>query len=205
MYPNDNQQINPVDYLDQIAPKTPKKMDFLKKKPVVIGVIVLLVFMVIMIIAAIAGSVSSGTEPLKNLGIRLEGTKEIVDLAQPNIRSTKLRALNSNLSLYLTNATLDYGPIAKAYEIDIKKISDNTMLAESNSKTLDKLEDARLNAEYDLTYAREMTYKLDTVLLLMRQINKATKDKDLKIFLGDGIKNLEPIQKQFSEYNTANN
>ena len=76
-------------------------------------------------------------------------------------------------------------------------------ISESNEKILAKLEDARLNAIYDRSYARELSYQLETTMSLMRQIYNKTKNKDLKTFLEESYNNLEPIQKQFSDFNTV--
>lgn len=203
MYPNNDQPANPADYLNQIAPKVTKRTDFLKQKPIMIGAVVLVIFFVIMIFAAIVGGLSGGTTPIKTLSARLSSTNSTVDSATTNIKNTKLRALNSNLKLYLTNTIRDYTPILTAQKIDIKNIDKKIISAESDTKILAVLEDARLNAVFDMTYAREMTYKLDTILSLMNKIKSSNNDK-LKTFLDSAYKNLKPIQKQFADYNAAN-
>jgi hypothetical protein len=65
------------------------------------------------------------------------------------------------------------------------------------------LDNARLNAVYDRTYSREMAYKLATVLTLMQQIYESTNNKSLKNFLVNAYKNLEPTQKNFTDFNEA--
>jgi hypothetical protein len=200
MNPNDNQPI-PSDYLDQIAPQVPRKTSFLIGRPVIIGG---LVIAIIVIILMTISSLSGGTKPTEQLAARLVATGSITDGATSNIKSTQLRALNSNLKIYLTDAIRDIGPLLIDDDINIVKLDKKVVLAESSTEMLTTLEDARLNAIYDRTYAREMAYKLDTILTLMRQIYGDTKNKDLKSFLGDKIENLEPTQKQFADFNAAN-
>ncbi|MEI6850873.1 MAG: hypothetical protein WCK26_02820 [Candidatus Saccharibacteria bacterium] len=204
MNPNDNQQNTPSNYLDQIAPKKSGKADFLKRKPIMIGGIVLAVFFVITIIAAISGGMSGGTANIKRLSARLTTTQNTVTLTTSNLKSTKLRALNSRLGIYLTNTIRDFTPILTANKIDAKKVDKNMIASESNAKMLSILEDARLNAILDRTYAREMAYQLDTVLTLMKQIYSTSSSKSTKTFLDDAYKNLEPIQTEFADFNAAN-
>lgn len=204
MNPNDNQSTNSVDYLNQIAPQPSKKIDLFRKKPIMIGGIAIGVLVVFVLFGAISSVLSSGTTSLKTLAARLDSTESTVSLAANNLKSTKLRALNSNLKIYLTNTIRDLTPILAAKNIEFKNIDKQILAGESNTKMLATLEDARLNAIYDRIYANEMATQLDKVVLLMRQINGSTNDKDLKDFLNSAYKNLEPTQKQFSEYNAAN-
>ncbi|MEI7539367.1 MAG: hypothetical protein WCJ36_01175 [Candidatus Saccharibacteria bacterium] len=200
MYPNSNQPTPPLDYLNQIAPKSPPKVNNLFKKPIILGAA--LGFAILLtIISTIASSQPKSTELL---AARLTTIASTADSATTNIKSTQLRAFNSNLKLYLTNAVRDITPILAKDGIDITKLDKKVTTAESNADLLATLEDARLNAVYDRTYAREMAYKLDTVITLMRQINSSTGNKDLKSYLNDAIANLTPIQKQFADFNAAN-
>jgi len=204
MYPNDNQQTNPYDYLNQIAPKTPKKFDVFRQKPVMIGAIILAVFTGVMIFAAIVGSLSGGTTSIKTLSARLASTESTVDSATPNIKNTKLRALNGELKIQLTNIIRDLNPVLVTYKITSKSIDKNIISAESNTKILATLEDARLNVQYDRVYAIEMNTQLEKTILLMRQINNSTRNNKTKVFTDVSIENLEKIQVQFEDFNAAN-
>lgn len=199
MYPNG---INSSTYLDQIAPK-PVKTSIFQQKPIVFGAIALLAFIVICAFALIVGSLSGGIAPTKRLAARLVNTQQVVTSAVPNIKNTRLRALNSNLKIILTNTIRDASPILAKDKIDINKLDKDTLAKEPNTKMLERLEDARLNAIYDRTYAREMAYQVETIISLMQEIKKSGK-KDLKTFLTTAIDNLSPIQKQFEDYNSNN-
>ncbi|MDB5186617.1 MAG: hypothetical protein JWM07_89, partial [Candidatus Saccharibacteria bacterium] len=63
------------------------------------------------------------------------------------------------------------------------------------------LEDARLNAIFDDTYAREMSFKLTTISLLMEEIYDTSKSKTMKDFLIKTDENLQPIKQQLDEFN----
>ena len=200
MYPNSNQPTPPLDYLNQIAPKAPPKVNNLVKKPVIIGIALGVAILLMIILAVISGQ----SKPTELLAARLTTTANTADSATTNIKSTQLRAFNSNMKLYLTNTIRDISPILAKDNIDIKKLNEKVITTESNTNLLATLEDARLNAVYDRTYAREMAYKLDTILTLMRQINNNTGNTNLKSYLSDAITNLIPIQKQFADFNAAN-
>ena len=76
--------------------------------------------------------------------------------------------------------------------------------SENGEKLKTTLEDARLNATFDRTYAREMSYQLETVAALMKDIYTNTNSKSLKTFLEATDNNLQPIKQQLAEFNAAN-
>jgi hypothetical protein len=201
MNPNENQQpTEPIDYLNQIAPKPARKMDILRSKPVMFGGIAIIVLIIIVIIGS---SLSGGTNTSEQLAARLISTQTVVDSANSNIQSNQLLSFNSNLNIYLINTIRDIKPILAKEGIDTNSLSSTVISAESNTKLLATLEDARLNAVYDRTYAREMSYRLDTTLTLMRQIYESTGNSNLKSFLENAYKNLAPTQAQFANFNAA--
>lgn len=204
MYPNENQQPLPSDYLNQIAPKPPKRLDFFRQKPIMIGAIAFGVILLITLLGVISSIASNNIGSTERLAARLMSTKGVVDSATPNIKSTKLRALNSSLGIYLTNTIRDATPILAKNNININKLDKKVTSAESNANMLATLEDARLNAIYDRIYASEMAHQLDTTLILMRQIFTDTRSATLKSFLDNAYKTLEPTQKDFAEFNAAN-
>ncbi len=203
MNPNSNQQpaFTPVGYLDQIAPKTNKRMDFLHSRPIIFGGIA--IFIIIIAISVI-GSLNNGSiNPAEQLAARLSATEAIVSDANSKIQSNQLLSFNSNLDIYLINTIRDIKPLLARYKINVDKLSATAKSAESNTNLVAKLEDARLNAIYDRTYAREVSYRLDTTLSLMQQIYSSTNDSSLKSFLENAYQNLVPTQKQFADFNAS--
>ncbi|NTW61432.1 hypothetical protein HGB24_01955 [Candidatus Saccharibacteria bacterium] len=189
----------PTDYLNQIAPSSPQKKGLFNGQPILllsIIAIALLIFVIVMSI--VTGNSLSKTEIL---AARLKSTANTVDSATSKIKSSDLRALNSNLKLQLTNIIRDITPILAKESIKIDKLSKTVLDQESNTAMLAKLEDARLNVIYDNTYAREMAYQLSTVLNLMTQVYNSTSKNDLQSFLKTSYANLKPLQKQFADFN----
>lgn len=201
MYPDNQPTQSSLDYLNQIAVQAPKKKPFFINKLVLIGGGLTIAVVIAIIIANV---ISSGIKPIERLAARLVATSGIVDDSTSKVQSSQLRTFNGNLKIYLTNTIRDITPILTKQNININKLNPKATSAESNTSTLATLEDARLNAVYDRTYAREMSYKLATIIALIRQISGSTGNKDLKTFLDNADTNLDPIQKQFSDFNAAN-
>lgn len=205
----DSPQPNPpvpssVDYLNQIAPKQQKKSP-LSGGPRLLIIIGALLVIVVVIVAIVLNVISQSTQrPLEQLAARLTSTQTIVASAKANLKSSELRGLNSNLGLYLTNTNRDISKPLLSAGVNTEKLDKNILSEESATPILDRLEDARLNAVYDRTYAREMAYQLETLITLMKQIYSNSGNKDLKAFLQTTYASLEPTQKAFAEFNAAN-
>lgn len=196
MNPEQNQY--PIDYLNQIAPQQQKRGLSGKFLYILIGGGAL--------IAIVAGfmifsSGSSPTQKMQTLAARLTTLQDIASKSQPKIKSNVLRGTNSNLSIFLTNATHDMAEPFSKNGVDVKRIDRNIETAEKGDNLRQTLEDARLNAVFDRTYAREMNYQLDTVAALMSEIYNKTNSKSLKEFLNKTDDNLQSIKQQLAEFN----
>jgi hypothetical protein len=191
-----------LDYLNQIAPQAPKKLRFSLIQMIIIGVVGLAIIISAIVIFNFVAN--SGKNNLEHLAARLQSTETIVGTAQSKIKSTSLRALNSNLKIYLTNTNRDIVDPLSKQSVSITKMDKTIVSSEAGKDVTDRLEDARLNAIYDRTYAREIAYRLETILALMHQINDTTSSTSLKSFLQDSITNLEPTQKSFEDFNATN-
>lgn len=200
---SNNQPPIPANYLDQIATKPQRKLDMFRKKPILTGLL-LGFFIITVVLLIISGIVASRGHSLEYLAARLVSTEEITTDATSKIKSSKLKALNSSLNSYLTNAIRDVTPILKDENINIDKLDKKITAAESNTEILAKLEDARLNAVYDRTYASEMAYQLDTILTLSTEVYNNSNNDDLKTALRTIYSNLNDIQKQLADYSSAN-
>jgi hypothetical protein len=193
-----------VDYLNQIAPKQQKKLSFARGPRLLILIGAILVLVVIAA-AIVLNIISQSTRyPLEQMTARLNATQEIVTSAKSNLKNSELRGLNSNLGLYLTNTNRDIAEPLLSAGVNVDKLDEKVVSDESSEPILSRLEDARLNAIYDRTYAREMAYQLETLIALMKQIYSSTGNSELKEFLQTTYASLEPTQKAFAEFNAAN-
>jgi hypothetical protein len=190
-----------IDYLNQIAPQ-PKKGGLNNRIFLFIIGGGLLVALIIGIMT-LASSSNGPTQTMQTLAARMLTLQTISDTAQKNIKSTKLRNTNSSLAIFLTSANHAIVAPLKTSGVDIKKIDKKITTTEKNTALVAKLEDARLNATFDRTYAREMSYQLSTVEALMKTIYNKTKSKSMKDFLSQTNGNIAPIITQLDDFNTT--
>ncbi len=193
-------EIAPVNYLSQISVVEDKKFNFAQKKPMLIGIFAIICIVLAIIISILPKNVS----PMTQLAARLVATNEVAVSSSANIKSSRLRSINSNLKMYFTNTTREIKPLLIKNDINIDKLGSSATSKESTTKMMENLEDARLNGVYDRTYAREMAYKLSTIITLYKQIYKNTGDKALKTYLTTAQTDISPIQVQFAEFNADN-
>lgn len=199
MNPNNNQAL-PTDYLDQIASKPAPKLHFLTGKKSIIAIVLGILIAITLILMIIAGTVSSPKTNVQ-LAARLNSAKSTLDSSGGKIKSSNLRAANIELKTYLINTLRDYKPILAAKGINIDKLDSKYTSLESNTDLLARLDDARLNAIYDRTYAREMATLLEKTLIMMQDTYDQTTNNTTRSFLSDAYDNLAPIQEEFAIFN----
>lgn len=194
----------PLDYLNQIAPETPKSSPFkLSLKTVIFGAIIL-VILVCIVAMVLSGVANARKQPWQKLSARLTTTQTISEDSTKKLKSSQIRSINSDLKLYLTNTKRDVAaPLGRA-DVDVAKLPASVVTQENGSAITERLEDARLNAKFDSTYAREMSYQLATLLALYQELYSSTGNTETKTFLKASYDNLSPIQKEFADYSAAN-
>jgi len=199
----DNSQFS-SDYLNQIATPAPVKT----LNPMVLwgligGLLVLVILVVVFVSSAASGGNSSSS--LAGVAAKINNLKTVSEKAQKNIQSGELRSLNGNLTLVLTNADRDMAEPLKAKKIKLTDKKNSTVASVSSDfEALNtRLEDARLNAVYDRTYAREMTYALKTLHNDMGLLYKSSSNTNLKTILNKTDTNLEPLLESFSRFNAS--
>ena len=199
-----NEHPFPIDYLEEIS-TAPKKSKALGSNKLFFGIIGAgLIIALFVGVFAFLNAGPSTTSSVLQLKVRLANLQSIADASQAKIANSKLRAANKSLSLVLANANRDIQPHVAATGVDPAKIDPKIIAGEDTSKLIQSLENARLNAAFDRTYAREMDYQLNALSALLEQIEKSTKNASLKEFTHNTREQVEPIKKQFSEFNAAN-
>lgn len=201
---NPQQQL-PPNYLDQIAPQAPKRSFSLGRPRLFVLVGIAAVIVVIILSIVVSGISSAKKEPWERLAARLTATSEVVESSDGKIKNSQLRSTNSNIRISLTNTERDLAaPLATAGIQDAEKISASVLAAESSEEMLTRLEDARLNAKYDSTYAREMSYQLSNLLTLLSQLYNSSANESNKAFLKTTYDSLLPAQKSLAEFSASN-
>lgn len=194
---NPDQNPYSIDYLNQIAPQPQKQGVKDKFFFWIIGGGLLLAIIIFLF------TLSNGGGPkqdMQTLAARLTTLQTVASETQKNLKSGDLRSTNSNLVIFLTNANRDIVEPLAANGIDGKKLDSGIVAKESGDKLTQTFEDARLNAVLDRTYAREMTYQLQTVSVLVRDIYDSTNSKTFKEYLEKLDADLQPLIKQFSDF-----
>jgi hypothetical protein len=194
-----NQPQYSIDYLNNIAP-APQKPGINKRLLILVaggGVILLIILG--SIFAALLNGGGSG-DKLQTLAARLQTLQTVAHDAQVNIKSNDLRTTNSSLDIYLTNANRDIATPLESRGVNPEKLDKSIVAREAGTELTDALEDARLNAVYDRTYAREMSYQLATVTALIADIDTSTNDSALKKYLETTRANLTPIEEQLANF-----
>lgn len=193
----------PLDYLNQIAPQAPKKQLFtLNLRTILLGAgaVVVLIIAIVGISNALSGSSKA---PWQQLGARIDVTTEVVDGATKHIKSSQLRSINSDLKLYLSNTRRDITAPLKSLDINPEKMPKDIIAAEKSTGITERLEDGRLNARYDTTYAREMKYQVATILSLLQKLYTTNVGPQTKATLQVAYDNLLPTYTTLSEFNTT--
>lgn len=188
-----------IDYLNQIAPPPQKQGMSNRLFMMVIGGGVLLAVIVGLMMLSSGGS--GPTQKMQTLAARVQTLEKITSGAQRNIKSNDLRGANSNLSIFLANTDQGMTAPLEKNGVSVTKLDKTIVAAEKGDDLSAKLEDARLNAVFDRTYAREMSYQLTALENLMNSIYKSTGSKSMKSFLQTTEDSLVPIRKQFNSFN----
>lgn len=194
---NPDQNPYSIDYLNQIAPQSQKQGAKDKFFFWIIGGGLLVAIIVFLFTLSSGGGPK---EDMQTLAARMATLQTVASDTQKNLKSGELRSTNSNLTIFLANANRDIAEPLSANGIDVKKLDTSIVAKESGDKLTQAFEDARLNAVLDRTYAREMTYQLQTVSVLIRDIYESTNSKTFKTYLEKIDADLQPLITQFSDF-----
>lgn len=194
----------PLDYLNQIAPTEARKSPFKLGPKLFIIIGIVLVLVVIILSVTVSNLNSSRREPWQTLSARLDTTEKIANSSANNIKNSQLRSLNSDVKIYLTNTKRDLQTPLTAQSIKATELPASITTKEANAAMTARLETGRLNAKYDSTYAREMSYQLSTILTLLQRLYASSGSTTNKAFLKTAYDNLAPTQKAIAEFSASN-
>ncbi len=190
----------PTNYLDTIAAQPQAKTMNPMMLWLLIGGVLAFAVVVLMFVFSAGGG---ATERITRFGARMSSLQTVTSESQEQIKSGELRSLNSSLTLVLTNANRDLEePLTSlGIEIDNEKQSTVALVADETEELNGRLEDARLNAIFDRTYVREMSFYIKSLRTEIRGIYGSTKNDDLKDVLQTTENNLAPLLTGFENFN----
>lgn len=194
-----------VDYLDQIAPPPPRAK-FMNGGfgKAIIGLGILLVLGVSLIVAL--GGPKNRTADIENMAVRLENLQQVAKATQKNLKNSKLITTNSNYQIWLAGSNKEAADLVA--QAGVKKSNTSKQMIASEkaaSKALnDKFKEAKLNANLDRTYAREMAYQAQILMSVYKKMSKS-EAKAIREYANKSASNLAPIQKSFADFDDSIN
>lgn len=192
-----------VDYLDQIAPPPPQQKFFSGAFGKIFLIMIVLLLFGVGIIVATSGK--SRTGDLELVTVRLENMQKVAKTEHKYLKSGDLTANNATLQTWFAgNASQGYSLLKQAgvqkNQID-KEITANEKAAAAQLTT--DFNDARLNANLDRVYAREMAFQLQLVKTALDKMSKKSEAKAIREYAKSASTNLTPIQKTFADFDDS--
>lgn len=194
----------PPDYLDQISASSVKKPAFGLNLRTVILLGAALIVVVLLGVAAINIFSSNNEEPWARLSARLAATQKVATDSSNKIKNSQLRSTNSDLKLVLSNTIRDIETPLTSLGINPAKLPADISKQEDSATMLERLENARLNAKFDSTYARELNYQLSNLLTLLQQVYNLSRSSETKTKLENAYNSLLPIQQKVANFSASN-
>lgn len=195
-----------VDHLSQIAPVTTAGSTgstFLNKKFIFLGIGLAVALLAAAAILFMQPKTATSNKPVL-LYTTLVDIEKTTATSGKLLKSSKLSSINSSTRTHLHNAIRDMeAPLTNAGQQPSKLKSSATKEPYHDKKFLETLDDARLNAKYDRTYASEMDIKLQAIVNTMESVGKTTKSKSMKEFVDKNIDNFKTSQKSITEWRTS--
>ena len=205
MNPDSPQPPQNVDYLNLISTPTNRSGKFGSKFNIILmilgGVVVLTI--IFLVVTSFSGGSTSNIE---KLSARLKAIEAISTSAQPNIKSTKLRAANSSLNIYMKDVNTSLNKLAPSGVNTAKlpkSITNNEALTQKS--ITDDLAEAKLLGQYDAVYSQSMTNLIGFTILDMQKLSKSTNSESFKKFLDDTSNNLQTTSDNIKNYSSATN
>jgi hypothetical protein len=165
--------------------------------------IVVIIVVTIVIFAAALSSGNSNQSQLTTIAYQLKSLQTVTNSANQYLQDGELQQLNTSLDTILQQANQSISTPLTANKVKLAdSVPAKSPVSGEFSSLNNNLNDARLNAVYDSTYAREVSYELKKITIEMQDLYKITNSKSLKSFLNTTYGNLTPLQQQLSSFNS---
>ncbi len=203
-------------YLQQIAtpdqsPK-PSKLS-LTSGPlpkILIGLAALAILIIIVGLLTSGGGGTSERSQVEQIQLRSSNLIKTITTYNKSLKSSSLRSSGQSLSNVLTETNRELTNILKsdyaATDESDTTLSATTKTSEQNyiKKVNETLETARLNANLDRTYARQMALEVSLLSSLESSLLEKTSNTSLKNILNTSLKNLSSLHTSFDSFTDAN-
>lgn len=189
-----------IDYLNQISTKQKSKFGGFSRKQIgIAGAVILLLFGIIVAYTISNSLGPTGLEKAAQLVARTQSLAEVTSESQQNTKSSALSSLNSALSIQLNSTQHSLLEAFEPAGITNDSIGESTRASESNEELLEKLDNARLGGTFDRAYVREMSYQVEMLLILVKEVQSTAENEEVDKQLQAAIDNIEPLLKRLKE------
>lgn len=145
----------------------------------------------------------SPTQRLTNFIYRVNALQALAKESPENITDSKLLSNNAQMSTILAGISQEgTQQVIATGKKELPKEPKNSPIAAEYAEINTRLDEARLNVIFDRTYAREVAYQLRTLRSELITLQKSAKSS-LKEYLQTADQNLEPLEKQFADFDSA--
>lgn len=192
-----------VDYLDQIAPPPPQQKFFSGSFGKIFLLMIVLLLVGVGVIVASGGK--SKTGDLELVTVRLENMQKVAKTEHKYLKSGDLTANNATLQTWFAgNASQGYDLLKQA-GVQKNKIDKEITASEkaAAAKLTEEFYEARLNANLDRDYAREMAFQLQLIKTALDKMSKKSEAKAIREYAKSASTNLAPIQKSFADFDDS--
>lgn len=202
--------MNDLEYLNQISAEANKssKTGFLDKKmKIVLGVLGGVILLAIILMSLGGGSSTpkaTVSSELSRLYTRSSELNKTIANYNQSIGHSALRSYGTQLSTLLTEITTNTSSyLSKNLGIESKNLTITASDAANIETLKTDLEKARLNGILDRTYAHEMDYQIDYLLIIEESIRKKTSETYLSTFIESSINSLDLLKESFHNYSES--
>lgn len=161
-------------------------------------------FVVILILGLILGGNSKTSDLTKQLYVRTTNLNSTITTYNPNLKSSKLRAIGISLSGTLTNASSQLSNYITSTDSGKNALVPNSEITAQEAETMNNLnlalESAKLNGILDRTYVTQIHLQVSLLLSMISQLSARTDDETLMSILGSYISSLAVIDQSFQDY-----
>ena len=202
--------MNDLEYLNQISTKANQSAKtglFDKKMKIVLGIlggVILLVVVLMSVVGNSSNSESTVSSELSRLYTRATELNKTITNYNRSVSHSALRSNGAQLSTLLTEVIANSSTyLSKNLGIEPKKLTITGKDAANIKKLNSDLEKARLNGLLDRTYAHEMEYQIDYLLIIEESIQKKTSESYLKAFIESSTNSLNLLKESFHNYSES--
>lgn len=204
-------------YLQQIAtpsgqpPKSPLS-SLMNGKMIKILIALAILAILIIIIGTITSSGGGNSErsQVEQIQLRSSNLIKTINTYNKSLKSSSLRSTGQSLSTVLTETNRELSSLLKS-DYAVSDESDTSLSSETKSSEEDyinkvntTLENARLNANLDRTYARQMALEISLLSSLESSLLEKTSKAPLKNILTTSLNNLSPLHTSFDSFTDSN-